>query len=112
MLKEYSTELEQAVYRVVYYSKQQRTRRALVLFLIILKHSLRSCYLMWPIYLLIIVAMVTPLNTEYVYYFLALLPGLLFWCILYFSSVYREYIEFVEGRLLVNSDFKKVVSSK
>ncbi len=87
MLKEYSTKLEQAVYQVVYYSNHQRTRRALVLFLVILKHTSRRCYLMWPIYLLIIVGIGTPLNTEYVHYFQALLPGLLFWCILSFSTV-------------------------
>ncbi len=112
MLKKYSTELEQAVYQVVYYSTAQRLRRAFALFLLIIKHSLRSVMLMWPVYLLISVVIVMPLNNEYFFYILALLPGLLLWCTLYYSAILREYRTFVAGRVLVNSDFKKIFQFK
>jgi hypothetical protein len=92
--------LERAVFQSLYQSRAQYWHRKIALALLIIKHMVRGLMVVWPIYLLLIVLMVIPKGQYYGLYFIALLPGLIFWIYVFIRGAMRDYARVVKGRLL------------
>lgn len=93
-------ELEKAVFKSLYQSREQQWRRKVALGLLIVKHMVRGLMVLWPIYLLLVLLMVVPKGEHQGLYYLALLPGLLMWIYVFIRGARRDCARVVNGRLL------------
>ena len=99
-LREGASELEKAVFLAVYHSRQQRIKRIIAMVSLVIKYISCGLILVWPVYLLFIVLILSPVTSEYVWYTLAFIPGLFFWLRIYIRSAVKEYRRLVKDHIL------------
>ncbi|MCK5336295.1 MAG: hypothetical protein KAQ67_09030 [Gammaproteobacteria bacterium] len=99
-LREDASELERAVFFSVYNSRQQRFKRVAAMIFLMIKYICCGLILVWPVYLLFIVLILSPVTSEYVWYTLAFIPGLFFWLRIYIRSAVKEYRRLVKDHIL------------
>lgn len=90
---------ERGVFTALYNSRKQRYYRLLAVVTLSLKHALRGILFSWPLYLLVMAALVVP-GRPVIVFILLLLPGVyVSWTILY-RGVSEDYAQLVDGYLL------------
>jgi len=99
-LRENASELERAVFLAVYNSRQQRINRFVAMISLIIKYISCGLILIWPVYLLFLFLILSPVSSEYIWYTLAFVPGLIFWLRIYLKSAMREYRRLVINHIL------------
>lgn len=99
-LREDASELERAVFLAVYHSRQQRINRAVAMLVLIIKYVGCGLILIWPVYLLLVLLLLSPVSAEYIWYTLAFIPGLAFWLSIYLKSARKEYRRLVKDHVL------------
>jgi len=99
-LRDNASELERAVFFTVYNSRQQRFNRSVAMIALLIKYISCGLILVWPVYLLFILLLVSPATAEYIWYTMAFIPGLIFWLRIYFKSALKEYRRLVKNHIL------------
>ena len=67
---------------------------------LLIKYMSCGLILIWPVYLLFILLILSPSTAEYIWYTLALIPGLIFWLRIYYKSALKEYRRMVKNHIL------------
>ena len=101
-------EFRRAVFLAVYQSREQRMRRFIAMLVLLVKHLLRGLIIIWPIYVVMLAALVFPELRHYLWYFLTLLPGLFIWLMIYLKGARLEYKKYVNGFILENGFIKQL----
>lgn len=100
--------LEQAVFGVMYRSKQQRFRRLIAIFVLLGKHGTRGLIFLWPAYVVMAVFFGFAHDSRTFIYVLALAPGMAMWFAIYLLGAQHEYRKWVRGQIL-GPDFVKLL---
>ncbi len=108
-LSDINTEFERAVFIAVYRSRIQRQRRLLAKLVLIIKHSLRGLFFLWPAYVVLVALMFLPWMQERMLYLIALAPGMLVWFYIYARGARVDYQQCVHERILDKDFIKKLV---
>jgi len=108
-LRDNASELERAVFLAVYNSRQQRLKRVVALFALIIKYIGCGLILIWPVYLLFLLLILSPVSAEYIWYTLAFIPALIFWHSIYLKSVRKEYRRLVKNHLLNKGFIRELI---
>lgn len=99
-LREDASELEKAVFLAVYRSRQQRIKRVVAMFVLIIKYISCGLILIWPVYLLLLLMILSPAASEYLWYSVFFIPGAIFWLKIYLKSAFKEYKRLVKNHIL------------
>lgn len=99
-LRNDASELERAVFLAIYNSRKQRIYRAIAMLVLIVKYVSCGLILIWPVYLLLALLLLSPVSAEYIWYTLAFIPGLVFWLSIYLKSAQNEYCRLVKDHVL------------
>jgi len=99
-LREDASELERAVFLSVYNSRQQRFKRAVAMLALIIKYISCGLILIWPVYLLFLLLLLSPSTSEYFWYTMLFSPALIFWLRIYLKSAKKEYRRLVKDHVL------------
>jgi len=99
-LRDNASELEKAVFIAVYNSRQQRFNRGIAMISLHIKYISCGLILVWPVYLLFILLVMSPATAEYIWYALAFIPGLIFWLRIFYKSAIKEYRRMVKNHIL------------
>ena len=99
-LREDANELERAVFLSVYNSRQQRFKRVVAMVALIIKYISCGLILIWPVYLLFLLLLLSPSTSEYIWYTMLLSPALIFWLSIYLKSARKEYRRLVKDHVL------------
>ena len=67
---------------------------------LLIKYISCGLILVWPVYLLLILLILSPVTAEYIWYTLAFIPGLVFWLRIYLKSAVKEYRRLVKNHIL------------
>lgn len=99
-LREDASALEKAVFLAVYRSRRQRFNRVVAMAALIIKYISCGLILIWPIYLLLLLLLLSPVSSEYIWYTVFFIPGAVFWLRIYLRSAFKEYRSLVKGHIL------------
>ncbi len=108
-LSEIDDELERAVFLSVYGSRLQRQRRLLARLLLIVKHTLRGLFYIWPVYLVLAALVFLPLPGNRLVLLFILTPGLLIWLFIYIKGAQVDYEQHVHEQILEKDFIRKRV---
>ncbi len=93
-------DLERAVFQSVYRSRTQRLRRITAIQILLLKHITGGLLFLWPLYVILLAVLLTPVTSRHLIYLLALLPGLLVWFYIHISGAREDYRQHVRNHIL------------
>lgn len=99
-LREDASALEKAVFLAIYRSRKQQLNRVVAMIVLIIKYISCGSILVWPIYLLFLLLILSPVSAEYIWYTAFFIPGALFWLRIYLKSAFKEYRRLVKGHIL------------
>jgi len=108
-LSDISDELERAVFISIYRSRIQRQRRLQAKLALIIKHSLRGLFFLWPAYVVLVALLLLPWVQERALYLFALLPGMLVWFYIYARGARMDYQHYVHEQILDKNFIKKIL---
>ncbi len=108
-LSDIDDEFQRGVFLAVYQSRRQRHRRLLAALVLLTKHMARGLLIIWPAYLVLLAGLLFPQVREYLWYFLALAPGLLVWLLIYLRGARLEYRQSVHGFILDKGFIKQLM---
>jgi len=100
--------LAAAVFLSVYASREQRQRRFLAVFLLIIKHTLRGLLFSWPLYLLIYAGFRTDAPLSWFLWALGV-PGVVVSVFILTRGIREEYRHRVQERLLSRLDLARLL---
>jgi len=99
-LRDNASELEKSVFLAVYNSKKQRLYRLVAMLALFVKYISCGLILIWPVYLLLLLLILSPVSSEYFWYTMVLIPGMIFWLSIYLKSARKEYLRLVKNHIL------------
>jgi hypothetical protein len=108
-LRENASELEKAVFLAVYRSRRQRLNRAIALIALIVKYIVCGLILVWPIYLLFLLLILSSASAEYIWYTAFFIPGAIFWLRIYLKSAFKEYRRLVKNHILNKGFIRELI---
>lgn len=108
-LRENASELEKAVFLAVYRSRRQRLNRAIALITLLVKYIGCGLILVWPVYLLLLLLILSPISVEYIWYIAVFIPGTIFWLRIYLKSAFKEYRRLVKNRILNKGFIRELI---
>ena len=100
-LRDNASELERSVFHAVYNSKKQRINRIIAMLALLVKYASCGLILVWPVYVLLLLLLLSPVSSEYIWYTVVLIPGMIFWMSIYLKSARREYFRLVKNHILI-----------
>lgn len=103
-----TSNLESAVFRAVYGSREQRGLRLIALLILSLKHGLRGILFSWPLYFIALVPLLAPVEIG-LWVVLFIFPAVLVSGYILFMGVREEYAESIVGKILKVNRLIKVL---
>lgn len=106
---EINNEFERAVFMAVYNSQEQRRRRRLAKWVLVLKHALRGLLIIWPVFAVLGALMFLSLTANEWVYLLVLAPGVLAWFYIYLKGAHKDYKQCVHEQILEKGFIKNLI---
>lgn len=76
---------------------------------LMIKYISCGLILIWPVYVLFLLLILSPVSSEYYWYTLVFIPGLIFWLSIYLKSARKEYQRLVKNHILYKGFIRELI---
>ena len=76
---------------------------------LVIKYMSCGLILIWPVYLLLLLLVLSPVSSAYIWYTLFLIPGLIYWHSIYMKSVSKEYRRLIKDHVVNKGVFRELI---
>jgi hypothetical protein len=103
-----TTDLKNAVFHSVYFSREQRRFRLAAIVLLSLRHAVRGIIFSWPLYFIALVPFLMPIDAGW-WIVLFVFPALLVSMVILVKGVKDDYAGSVSGQILKGQELIKIL---